>query len=296
MRVLFLQDVVNVANAGEIKEVASGFARNYLLPKKLATVATPEETKRVARIKRQAEDQRTTETAQWQAMADKLDGTTLHLTGRVGPTGQYYGAISVTRIIQELAATTGEEVERRTVELSEPIREPGKYQVSLRFHQSVSALITIVTTAEGQATELFTEDEELETEALAAVASTEDEGLETEAQATVASAEDEDLEAEALAAVASTEDEGLEAEAQATVASAEDGDLEAEAQATVASTEDAELETEAQATVASAEDAELETEAQATVASTEDEGLEAEAPAESEEAKDPAANPDPEER
>lgn len=164
MRVLFLQDVVNVANAGEIKDVANGFARNYLLPKRLATIATPEETKRITRIKRQAEDHRATETAQWQSMSDKLDGTTLHLTGRVGPTGQYYGAISVTRIIQALAAT-GLEVERRTVELSEPIREPGKYQVSLRFHQNVSALINIVATAEGQAAELYAEDEALETEA-----------------------------------------------------------------------------------------------------------------------------------
>lgn len=150
MRVLFLQDVINVANAGEIKEVANGFARNYLLPKNLATVATPEQTKRIAKLKRVAEDKRVKEKGNWQAVADKLEGTTLHIQGKVGPTGMFYGAISVTRIIQELAESTGQEIERRTVELSDPIRQPGSYEINLRLHQNVSASITVEAVSEGQ--------------------------------------------------------------------------------------------------------------------------------------------------
>jgi len=174
VRVLFLQDVVNVANAGEIRDVASGFARNYLLPKQLATVATPEETKRTVRLQKLAEERRTTETTTWQAVADKVDGVTIHLSGRVGPLGQYYGAISVTGIIQELASATGQEVERRTVELNEPIKEPGTYQVSLRLHQNVSAVINIVAGIEGQERTLE------EADASATVDSTEEEIPETE--------------------------------------------------------------------------------------------------------------------
>ncbi len=125
MQVLFLEDVTNVANAGEVKEVARGYARNYLFPKKLATAATAEALKRVNKIQKVAEVRRSQEMDAAQAVAGKLDNVTLRLRGRVGPTGQYYGAISVTRIIEELAAVTGQQVERRVVELSQPIREPG---------------------------------------------------------------------------------------------------------------------------------------------------------------------------
>ena len=174
MRVLFLQDVVNVATAGEIRDVANGFARNYLLPKQLATLATPEETKRTARLQKLAEERRTTETTKWQAVADKVEGATIRLSGRIGPLGQYYGAISVTAIIQELASVTGQEVERRTVELNEPIKEPGTYQVSIRLHQNVSTIINIVAGIEGQEKSLE------EAEASATVAVTEEETPETE--------------------------------------------------------------------------------------------------------------------
>jgi large subunit ribosomal protein L9 len=163
LRVLFLEDVINVANAGEIKEVANGYARNYLLPKNLAAVATPEQAKRIDKITRDAGEHRAREIGNWQALAHQLEGTILHIPGRVGPAGQYYGAISVTRIIQELAQDTGFDIERRTVELSDPIRQPGTYEITLRLHQSVAAQISVVAQAEGPDGEILeaalTEDE-----------------------------------------------------------------------------------------------------------------------------------------
>ena len=150
VRVLFLEDVINVADAGEVKEVANGFARNYLLPKNLATVATPEQLKRIARLQRTAEERRVRETGDWRALARILEGTTLHIPGKVGPTGKFYGAISVTRIIEELEAATNQKVQRRSVELSEPIREPGNYPINLRLHQKVTAEIIVVAQTEGQ--------------------------------------------------------------------------------------------------------------------------------------------------
>ncbi|MBM3926355.1 MAG: 50S ribosomal protein L9 [SAR202 cluster bacterium] len=150
MQVLFLEDVTNVANAGEVKEVARGYARNYLFPKKLATAATPETLKRVNKIEKVAEVRRNQEMEAAKSVAGKMGEVTLKLRGRVGPTGQYYGAISVTRIIEELEAATGQKVERRVVELSQPIREPGTYKVSLRLHQEVAPEITVVAEAEGE--------------------------------------------------------------------------------------------------------------------------------------------------
>ena len=155
MRVLFIADVINVADAGEVKDVADGFARNYLLPKQLATIASPEQLKRVARITRQGNEQRVKEMGDWQALADLLEGTTLEMMGKIGPTGQFYGAISVTGIIQALAESTGHTVERRMVELSEPIRQPGEYPINLRLHQNVSASITIIALGEGQTPEML---------------------------------------------------------------------------------------------------------------------------------------------
>jgi large subunit ribosomal protein L9 len=153
LRVLFLKDVVNVANAGDIKEVSSGFARNYLLPKNLATLASNEQLKQKAKITKRAEEQRVKEVSSWKDLAEKLEGTTLEIGGRVGPTGQFYGSISVSRIIEDLRDATGEEVERRVVELSEPIKQPGQYNIILRLHQEVSANITILALAEGQSLE-----------------------------------------------------------------------------------------------------------------------------------------------
>lgn len=168
MRVLFTEDVINVANAGEVKEVADGFARNYLLPKRLATIASPEQLKRVARITREGEDRRIKEMGDWQALANLLDGTTLQMTGKVGPTGQFYGAISVTGIIQELASATGHEVERRMVELSEPIRKPGEYPINLRLHQNVAASITVLALGEGQTPEMLAALAEVDEDAVEA--------------------------------------------------------------------------------------------------------------------------------
>ena len=155
MRVLFIEDVINVADAGEVKEVADGFARNYLLPKQLATIASPEQLKRVARITREGNDRRAKEMGDWQALADILEGTTLELIGKIGPTGQFYGAISVTGIIQSLADSTGHTVERRMVELSEPIRKPGEYPIKIRLHQNVAASITVMALGEGQTPEML---------------------------------------------------------------------------------------------------------------------------------------------
>jgi large subunit ribosomal protein L9 len=160
VQVLFLEDVTNVANAGEIKEVARGYARNYLFPKKLAAAATPEALKRISKIEKVAEVRRNQERDAAESVAGKLGDITLRLRGRVGPTGQYYGAISVTRIIEELEAVTGQKVERRVVELSQPIREPGTYKVSLRLHQEVAPEITVVAEAEGETLVLEQEEPE----------------------------------------------------------------------------------------------------------------------------------------
>jgi large subunit ribosomal protein L9 len=146
MRVIFLEDVPQQANAGDVKDVADGYARNYLVPKKLAMVATPEEMKRIERIKRAGDDRRIRETQQWEVLAGQLEGTAITVKARLTPAGMFYGAITPTQIAQELGAVIGREVDRKLVDAVEPIRAPGEYEVVLHLAANIQA--TILVTAE----------------------------------------------------------------------------------------------------------------------------------------------------
>ena len=148
MRVIFLQDVVNLANAGEVRNVADGYARNYLLPKKLAALATAEEMKRIERIKRAGDERRLRETEEWDELARLLDGTSITVKARLTPAGRFYGAITPTQIAQELGNVLEREIDRKLVETVEPIREPGEYEVVLHLSQGIQA--TILVTAEAE--------------------------------------------------------------------------------------------------------------------------------------------------
>ena len=148
MRVIFLEDVPNQANAGEVKVVKDGYARNYLIPNKLAAMATAEEMKRIERIRRAGDERRRRETEQMEELAQLLEGTSVNVKARVTPTGQYYGAITATQIAQELAIVIEREVDHRLVETLESIREPGEYEVVLHLATGIQA--TIIVTAEAE--------------------------------------------------------------------------------------------------------------------------------------------------
>ena len=143
MEVVFTQDVLNQAKAGEIKKVADGFARNYLLPQGLAQAATPEVLKRLHKIKAAGDETRVQETKTMEELASALDDTTVTITARVTPTGRYYGAITSTRIASELASAVGREIDRRLLDSTETIREPGEYDVVLRFSSDIQATIHV---------------------------------------------------------------------------------------------------------------------------------------------------------
>ena len=121
MNVLFLQDVPEKAHAGEVKRVADGYARNYLLPKGLAEVVTPEIMKRVNKIKSVGDAQRMRETETMEILAQLLDNTQISVMARVTPTGRYYGAISNTHIAETLTSTIGRDIDRRIVDTIEPV-------------------------------------------------------------------------------------------------------------------------------------------------------------------------------
>ena len=148
MRVIFLEDVPNQAHAGDVKNVSDGYARNYLIPKGLAKVATAEELKRKERIKNAGDERRIRETEKWEELAIQLEGTSIKVTARATPAGEFYGTITPTHLARELAEVLGREIDRKLVEAVEPIREPGEYEVVLHLATGIQA--TILVTAEAE--------------------------------------------------------------------------------------------------------------------------------------------------
>ena len=144
MKVLFLEDVEGVALGGEIKEVKNGFARNYLIPNKIAVMSTPEALKRIEKIKKSSTEKRKIHFAEIESIAEKLNGIELHISGRVTEAGDYYGAIAIPQIVESIFEQTGFKVERRYIRLDESIKTPGSYNIDIKFPSDVKATITVI--------------------------------------------------------------------------------------------------------------------------------------------------------
>ena len=154
MKVLLLQDVYNLGQAGEVKTVADGYGRNYLLPMGLATLATPAALKRAERIKQAALEKRAREKADADALAQLISNATLTFHARAGEKGKLYGSITASQIAQALAQKMGlEAFDKRKVALREPIREVGTYSVPIRLSADVTPSVTVVVLPEGIVTE-----------------------------------------------------------------------------------------------------------------------------------------------
>ena len=149
MEVILLSDVDKVGLRGEVVQVARGYARNYLLPRKLAEVATPG---RVAQIeKREAhraqQEARTFE--QGQKIAEVLGKTVLRFEVKAGPTGALFGSVTPTDIADEIWRTRKVRVDRRKIGLDEPIKRIGRYEVPIDVFTDVSVEVKTLVVPEG---------------------------------------------------------------------------------------------------------------------------------------------------
>lgn len=142
MKVIFLEDVKGTANAGDTKEVADGFARNFLLPRRLALPATranlDQLRKRVAVAAGRVDKQ--VKTAQ--EIAGRLEATQVVLTVKAGEGGRLYGSVTNVDVAEGLAAQ-GFALDRRKITFKEPIRALGEHQAQVRLHPKVVAHVTV---------------------------------------------------------------------------------------------------------------------------------------------------------
>ena len=157
MRVVFLEDVPGVAQGGDVKEVKNGFARNYLIPKSLATPATHNALQRIAKLQRQADVTRVRRLEDMKELAAELDGTQISVEMRAGSTGRLYGSVTAGIIAATLAEMTEKEIDRRTVTLSEPIRDLGEFDLTLDLHPEVQAGVSVLVYPTGTTPEEYVE-------------------------------------------------------------------------------------------------------------------------------------------
>lgn len=153
MKVIFLEDVAGTADAGEVKDVKNGFARNFLLPKKLAAPATPDQMQRVKAIEKAAQSVRLKFSQEWTSVAEAMNGTAVTIEVRVGPSGRLFGAVTGRHIAEKLTEATGREIDHRQVLLGEAIHEPGEYPVAIRLYREVHADVTVNVVPEGMTPE-----------------------------------------------------------------------------------------------------------------------------------------------
>ena len=150
MEVILREHVEHLGKRGEIVKVARGYARNYLLPRKLALLATEGNKKHVERERKIMEAKEADERAQAQAIATRLEAVEIVITRRVGDTEQLYGSVT-SADIADFLKEKGFEVDKRKLILPEPIKAIGEYAVPLKLHRAVSIPLKVQVVKEGGA-------------------------------------------------------------------------------------------------------------------------------------------------
>ena len=143
MRVILRQTVQSLGQRDDIVNVADGYARNYLLPRGLAVAATEAGLREVEanRNRVQARSDRDLHLAE--EVREKVDGQTFAVTARAGDAGRLFGSVTAQDIVQAIAAQAGVQVDRRRIELADPIKKVGTYTATLRLHPRVEASIRV---------------------------------------------------------------------------------------------------------------------------------------------------------
>jgi large subunit ribosomal protein L9 len=161
MKVMLLKDVYKLGRAGDIKKVANGYGRNYLIPMGLATLATKGALKQAERIRTNASEQRAILNKEMGVVAEKLNGIKLTFASRAGETGKLYGSVTNQMIADALNEMLGIEISKREID-AEPIRNLGEHKVTVRLTMDLTPEVDILVHREGEAIEEKTEEAETE--------------------------------------------------------------------------------------------------------------------------------------
>lgn len=142
MEIILREDIPKLGNKGDIVMVKDGYARNYLLPRRLAILATTGTRKQVDHMRASAERKADREKGAAEALAAQLSALDLSFTKRAGDQGQLFGSVTASDLA-EAVAEKGFEIDRRRLELNEPLKRLGEFAVPIRLHRDVTAELTV---------------------------------------------------------------------------------------------------------------------------------------------------------
>lgn len=148
MEVILLKEVKRLGQAGDIKKVADGYARNYLIPRGLAAPASEGARRAIIDHETAQERHEAHEKAAAEAKAASLQHITIEFTAKMGESGRLYGSITTADIAEKLSAVIGEEVDKRKILLEEPIKEIGQSKVDVKLHPEVKITVRVVVKGE----------------------------------------------------------------------------------------------------------------------------------------------------
>ena len=144
MQVLFLKDVKGVGHAGDIKEVAGGYAQNYLFPNKLAQQVTDGAMKQAQQLQDAAARKKERKALESRALADKVNGQIVTFKARTGEGERLYGSITTADVATALSKAIGQEIDRKYVEIEHPIKTIGQHNATVKIATGLTAKIIIV--------------------------------------------------------------------------------------------------------------------------------------------------------
>jgi large subunit ribosomal protein L9 len=143
MRIILQKQVENLGAAGDLVQVADGYARNYLIPRGLAAPATKGAQRHAERVKAGAEERQKRDRAEAEALATRLAKTPVRIAAQAGEDGRLFGSITGHQIAEAMTEQLAEKVDHRRVHLDEPIRSLGAHSAKVHLHPDVDATVTV---------------------------------------------------------------------------------------------------------------------------------------------------------
>jgi large subunit ribosomal protein L9 len=149
VKLILREDVENLGKGGELVEVKAGYGRNFLLPRGLAVLANPRNVRELEHQKRVADAKAAKMRASAEAVAKRLADTPITLKRKVGEQEKLYGSVTALDLVEALAAR-GVQLDRRLIELAEPIKTLGEFEVPVKVHREVPARLKVKVEADAQ--------------------------------------------------------------------------------------------------------------------------------------------------
>ncbi|NLJ33146.1 MAG: 50S ribosomal protein L9 [Firmicutes bacterium] len=143
MKVILLEDIKKLGKKGDVVDVAPGYARNYLLPRDLVLEATPANLRELEKRKKRQAGREAQEEAEAKKLAAQLEGKTILVRAKAGDGGRLFGSITSQDIARTMAADLGVELDRRKIELKEPLKTLGDHTISIRLYRDFTVEVAV---------------------------------------------------------------------------------------------------------------------------------------------------------